>query len=101
MLRFLLLSLLLTLAVRALGRLVDGIAEGLRGGAPPRTRVPQRGVQMARDPVCGTFVVPDRAVSIAVGHERIYFCSAACRDKFRASESSGRPEDPHGRARTA
>ena len=84
MLRFLLLSLLLTLGVRAFGRLFDGIVQGLRGDAPPRTRVPQRGVQMARDPVCGTFVVPDRAMSITVGREQVYFCSTACRDKYRA-----------------
>ena len=42
------------------------------------------GVQMARDPVCGTFVVPDRATSITVGRDQIYFCSASCRDKYRA-----------------
>jgi len=88
LLRTLLLSLLLTLAVRAFRRLFDGIAEGMRGDAPSgatgRARVPQRGVQMARDPVCGTFVVPDRAVSIRVGRDQVHFCSTACRDKFRA-----------------
>ncbi len=84
MLRFLLLSLLLTLAVRAIGRLVDGIAQGMRGDPPPSARVPQRGVQMVRDPVCGTFVVPDRAVALAVGRDRVFFCSTACRDAYRA-----------------
>ena len=84
MLRFLLLSLLLTLGVRAFGRLFDGIVQGLRGDAPPRTRVPQRGVQMARDPVCGTFVLPERAVTLLNGRERVFFCSNACRDKYRA-----------------
>ena len=83
MLRFLLLALLLVLVARAVSRLFDGIAEGLRGDTP-RSRVPQRGVQMARDPVCGTFVIPDRALSITVGREQFYFCSAACRDKYRA-----------------
>ena len=84
MLRFLLLSLLLTLAARTVSRLVDAFNEGLRGGASPRSRAPQRGVQMARDPVCGTFVVPDRAVSITVGREQVFFCSTACRDAYRA-----------------
>ena len=42
------------------------------------------GVQMARDPVCGTFVVPDGTLSVSVGRERMYFCSPACRDKYRA-----------------
>lgn len=84
MLRFLLLSLLLTIAVRMVSRLADAFMEGMRGGASSRAGVPQRGVQMARDPICGTFVVPDRAVSIAVGRDRLYFCSTACRDKYRA-----------------
>jgi YHS domain-containing protein len=52
-------------------------------GRRPGTSVPTRGVEMVRDPVCGTFVVPDRAVSALVGHERLYFCSATCRDKYR------------------
>ena len=84
MLRFILLSLLLTLAVRAVSRLFDAFMEGMRGEPSRRTHVPQRGVQMARDPVCGTFVVPDRAVSMTVGRDRVYFCSTACRDTYRA-----------------
>jgi YHS domain-containing protein len=39
---------------------------------------------MVRDPVCGTFVVPDRAVRLTDGREPVFFCSTACRDKFRA-----------------
>lgn len=84
MLRFLLLSILLTLALRILNRLADAFKEGLHGGGAGSPDVPQRGVQMARDPVCGTFVVPDHALSIAIRHDRVYFCSAACRDKYRA-----------------
>jgi hypothetical protein len=85
MLRFLLLSILLTFGVRMVSRLADEFMRGMRGdGGGTRTHVPQRGVQMARDPVCGTFVVPDHAVSIADGRQRIYFCSTACRDKYRA-----------------
>ena len=89
MTRVLLISILLALAVRAVSRLLAGIAEGLRGGQPPRgpANVPQRGVQMARDPICGTFVVPDHALSIVDGRERVYFCSAACRDKYRAKSA--------------
>ena len=82
-LRFLLISILLTLAIRAAGRLMGGIIDGIRG-QPRATGVPQRGVQMVRDPICGTFVLPDRALSIAGGHGRVFFCSAACRDKYRA-----------------
>jgi YHS domain-containing protein len=84
MLRFILMSLALTLIVRAIGRLFESFMQGLRGDEPRAARVPRSGVQMARDPVCGTFVVPDQAPSIVDGRQRVYFCSTACRDKYRA-----------------
>ena len=85
---------------RAFWRLMDGIAEGVRGG-PPRgkSRVPSRGVQMVRDPVCGTFVLPDRALTLTDGRARLYFCSIACRDKYHASSSHG--DGPGGEVRSA
>jgi len=82
-LRFLLISILLTLAVRAAGRLIGGIIDGING-QPRGAGASQRRVQMARDPICGTFVLPDRALSIADGHGRVFFCSEICRDKYRA-----------------
>ena len=78
-------AVLFFLFARAMGRFWTGLTQGMAGrpsGAGGRS-VPQRGVQMARDPVCGTFVVPERAVSIAVGQHMIHFCSAACRDKYQ------------------
>jgi YHS domain-containing protein len=39
---------------------------------------------MQRDPVCGTFVVPRDALTLANGKDRVYFCSTACRDAYRA-----------------
>jgi YHS domain-containing protein len=86
---------------RAFWRLVDGIVEGVSGRPRGAGQVPARGVAMVRDPVCGTFVLPDHALMIADGRARVFFCSAACRDKYRPSTGSGRPEDPQGRARTA
>jgi YHS domain-containing protein len=79
------------LIARAFWRLVDGIAAGVRG-APPggRGQVPTRGVPMVRDPVCGTFVLPDHALMVADGRARVFFCSNACRDKYRA-ERHARP----------
>jgi YHS domain-containing protein len=83
MVRYLLITLLVMLAARAVWRLVEGIVEGVTGARPGRG-VPRHGVQMLRDPVCGTFVVPDRAVSLSEGRQRVYFCSNACREKYRA-----------------
>jgi YHS domain-containing protein len=83
MARFVLLLILTVVVARAFWRVVDGVVEGL-AGRPGSTGVPDRGVQMVRDPVCGTFVVPDRAVTITVGRQRLYFCSDSCCDKYRA-----------------
>jgi YHS domain-containing protein len=86
MIRFILLSILLTLAARMLWQMIDGAIEGYTG--QPRGRgssgVPATGVQMVRDPVCGTFVVPADAMSIAEPSGPVYFCSARCRDQYRA-----------------
>jgi len=76
-------------AIRAIWKLLQGIMTGLTapaaGPSPPRPPGPPgQGVQMVRDPVCGTYVVPARALSIRDGSQQVYFCSDACRDKYRA-----------------
>ena len=81
MLRFVLVLILIVLAARTFWRVVDGIIEGITGRST--TGVHTRGVQMVRDPVCGTFVLPDRAVTIGDGRRPIFFCSTACRDSYR------------------
>ena len=74
---------------RAFWRLLDGIVEGASRGSRG-TQVPQRGMQMVRDPVCGTFVVPDRALSLGDGSTTVYFCSETCRDQYKRRSRSGR-----------
>ena len=83
MLRLILFVLLSIFVARALWRLLDGIVDGASRGSPA-SRTPERGVSMVRDPVCGTFVLPASAVTLADGRARIYFCSETCRDKYRA-----------------
>jgi uncharacterized protein len=85
MVRYLLLFLLLILITRAARRLVGGVMRGLAEQSPHRGggNVPTRGVQMVRDPVCGTYVVPDRALVLADGSRQVFFCSARCRDAYR------------------
>jgi len=102
MLRFILLSILLTILFRAVSRLWAGVVRGMQngnaaaGGRTGGASVPQRGVQMLRDPVCGTFVVPGNAVALGAGGERLYFCSAECRDKYRSKSESNHAR-AHGR----
>ncbi len=85
MLRLVLILLLIIFLARAFWRLVDGVIAGMSGQPTSRrTPVPTRGVQMERDPVCGTYVIPERAVALTDGSRRVYFCSTACRDKYHA-----------------
>jgi hypothetical protein len=74
------------IVARAFWRLVDGVLEGLSGRRPRSSgsQVPARGVHMVRDPVCGTFVLPDHALTVVDGRSRVFFCSDACRDKYQA-----------------
>jgi YHS domain-containing protein len=86
--RILLWALFILLVMRALGRLMRGIAEGAsgersaaRGGAgkPP---APARGELMVKDPVCGTFVIQSRALSVRDRSGTQYFCSEKCRQAY-------------------
>ena len=46
---------------------------------------PELGGELKQDPVCGTFVPTASSLKKTVNGELVYFCSAACRDKFRAA----------------
>ena len=86
----LLLLVLAMVMARAISRVIGGVMEGL-SGREPRSQsgnVPARGVHMVRDPICGTYVIPDRAVALSDGSGRVFFCSANCRDKYRARPSA-------------
>ena len=70
--------LLLFFILRAISRLLRGIAEGMR---PSRVEDPAA-VPLARDPICGTFVVPARALTGGTGADIQYFCSEKCRRAY-------------------
>jgi hypothetical protein len=101
LLRLALFIVLGIIVARAFWRLVDGILEGVSGRPKGGGRVATRGVQMVRDPVCGTFVLPDHALTIGDGRSRVFFCSGACRDKYLRPAGSGHPDSFEGRANRA
>ena len=47
-------------------------------------RAPMGG-ELRQDPVCGTFVPTATSVKQTVNGELVYFCSVACRDKFKVA----------------
>ena len=77
---FVILSIFIATGVLAAGATASSRA--CRGGPPDRAGR-FAASPMARDPVCGTYVVPDRSVAIVDGRQQVFFCSTVCRDKYR------------------
>jgi YHS domain-containing protein len=83
--RVLLFAVLIFLVARAFWSVIDGVIEAA-GGAPKKRRKRREtvpAVKLARDPVCGTHVPTNAALSLTTGSETHYFCSEECRQKFR------------------
>ena len=84
MLGFVLDFLFALFIARAAWKLVQGFMEGYAGPAnPPSGKRSVPSVHMSRDPVCGTFVIPNPALAIREGSRQVFFCSVSCRDKYR------------------
>ena len=88
MLRFVFLAILVVFIARALFKFWQGLQEGLRGQTGGHAR--QLSVHMVRDPMCGTFVVPERALALTVNGELLHFCSTTCRDSYVAQTTGGK-----------
>lgn len=80
LLRLLLPGILAFLIWRALRSFLTGVRQGAAPTSPAQ-KPPKRQV-MARDPVCGTFVVPDAALGVRGRSGMIYFCSEKCRQAY-------------------
>ena len=51
----------------------------------PRAANFPSGGELKKDPVCGTYVSQNAAVTKKFGGELVHFCSVECRDKYRAT----------------
>jgi YHS domain-containing protein len=89
-------ELLLVVVVITVLRSVIGVAMKIFGGVfggsasaasnttqHKRPDVPAGG-ELKKDPVCGTFIAAATSLHKQVGGQMYYFCSADCRDKFKA-----------------
>jgi YHS domain-containing protein len=90
--RFILIFILILAAARFIWRLIEtvmraagpfgsaqgGPGRGGRGGAPPVA------VKMQPCPVCGTYVVPGKAISAVSNGATVYFCSDKCRAEYQS-----------------
>jgi hypothetical protein len=88
---FLLRIILIVVIVRALWLLARGVLEG--AGYHRGPKLPQ-GVQLVRDPVCGVYLPPGKAVTVRTGDATAYFCSDRCRTEWqRSGRRSRQPGD--------
>jgi len=55
-------------------------------GVPTRTRS-RIGGTLVRDPQCGTYLPPDRALAVTTSTGILHFCSAHCRDAWTSSHA--------------
>ncbi len=76
-------------AIGALGRMFTGSMQSPPPQGRPQTKasdaVLQSAGELRKDPVCGTFVPVATSLKLVVNGETLYFCSAACRDRFPVS----------------
>lgn len=78
MLRAILEAIVFLLVVRAAWKVLGNIVT-ITGGARRTTATGEpRAVKLVRDPVCGTYVSPDSAMSDG----KHYFCSEKCRSEY-------------------
>ena len=88
MLRALVEAVIFYFVFRALSRLFGGRAGATRAPQAPPTRDAASPVKLVRDPVCGTYVSPESAVSSRTSNGVAYFCSQTCRDKWLHERAS-------------
>jgi YHS domain-containing protein len=83
LIRTLLIVLLVLLLIRFVWRLLSGIVDGASGDGRGRRGSPSSpAVRMVQDPVCGTYVVPGKALEMSRGRETLFFCSEKCRNQY-------------------
>ena len=88
MLRFALGALLIVMLARAFWAVVDGVVAGATGrpkAGAGRRSAGNAPTKLVRDPVCGTYIVPNPSLSVARGGTTVYFCSDRCLKSYRAS----------------
>ena len=92
MARFLLLFVLFIVIARTFWRFIDGVLRGVAGPSAQGRPANQGGqrpggqsaVKMSQCPVCGTYVVPGKAISVVSGGSTVYFDSETCRAEYQS-----------------
>jgi hypothetical protein len=80
MIRLIVLLVLLFIIGRMVWRFMYAIFEGAGMLKEPRSE--PAAVKLVRDPVCGVFVMPGKALTAGSGSSARYFCSEKCREQW-------------------
>lgn len=99
MVGWLLRLLLIFMVLRAVMLIVGGIVRGLIGAAQvpredggvagPRGVARSQGT-LVQDPVCGTYVLQQRALAVKTAEGTAFFCSERCRSAYDAGAARSR-----------
>jgi len=84
--RFILLLVLFVTIARTFWRFIDAVVRGAAGPAAQagrRSNTPAA-VRMQQCPVCGTYVVPGKAISIVSSGSPVYFDTEKCRAEYQS-----------------
>ena len=89
MARFILLMVLFMVIARTFWNFVDAVVRGATGtnrtsGPANRRSNAPAAVRMQQCPVCGTYVVPGKAISVISQGAPVYFDSEKCRAEFQS-----------------
>ena len=95
MLRFLITAVVSILAITFLRSVLGLIGKAMTDAMnPSATQQPEEkkaqvpaGGSLRKDPVCGTYVAEQAALRLTVRGEPVFFCSAACRDKYPVQQA--------------
>jgi hypothetical protein len=79
MVRLILWLILFAILARIAWRFVHAIFEGAGLLRDPDDRA---AVKLVRDPICGVYVVPSKALTAGSGSAMRYFCSEKCRQQW-------------------
>ena len=78
--------IVILLVIRAAWRVIGSMVRVSAGARRTTASGEPRPVKLVRDPVCGTYVSPDTAIS--AGKE--YFCSEKCRQEYQSRATEAR-----------
>jgi YHS domain-containing protein len=82
MVRLIIWAILLLVIVRLVWRFMYALFDGAGMLKGPSQAGDRGAVKLVRDPVCGVFVVPGKALTSGSGTSTRYFCSEKCREQW-------------------